>query len=217
MPAWLEPLAIAVLCLCGACAVVIAAHLLAGHLQTMWIMNVVWPVTALYFGPAAVWYYFVYGAKGKEARRHLAFWHKAVVGTSHCGAGCTIGDLAGEWLVFLAGFTVAGKALWADFLTDFCFAYAIGILFQYFAIAPMRGVSGWTGLRAALRADTISLVAFEIGMFVFMGLSHRWFHPPVEPSSPVYWFLMQITMVAGSATSFPANWWLIRHGWKEAM
>jgi hypothetical protein len=33
----------------------------------------------------------------------------------------------------------------------------------------------------------------------------------------VYWFLMQIAMIAGFLTSFPANWWLIRHKWTEEM
>ncbi len=29
--------------------------------------------------------------------------------------GCTVGDFAGEWVVFLTGFTVAGSVLWADY------------------------------------------------------------------------------------------------------
>jgi hypothetical protein len=33
----------------------------------------------------------------------------------------------------------------------------------------------------------------------------------------VYWFLMQIGMILGFATSWPANVWLIRKGIKEAM
>ena len=41
------------------------------------------------------------------------------------------------------------------------------------------------------------------------------FHPPVEPNSPVYWFMMQIAMIFGFITSFPMNWFLIRSGIKE--
>lgn len=26
-----------------------------------------------------------------------------VIGVSHCGAGCTLGDLIGEWLIFALG------------------------------------------------------------------------------------------------------------------
>ena len=35
--------------------------------------------------------------------------------------------------------------------------------------------------------------------------------------SPVYWFMMQIGMVLGFATSYPMNWWLIQKGLKETM
>jgi hypothetical protein len=28
------------------------------HPQQMWVMNIVWPVTALYFSVIAVWFYF---------------------------------------------------------------------------------------------------------------------------------------------------------------
>jgi len=69
-----------------------------------------------------------------------------------------------------------------------------------------------------MKADTVSLVAFEIGMFAWMGFaSSVVFSPRPDPNSAVYWFSMQIAMVVGFATSFPANWWLIRIGWKEKM
>jgi uncharacterized protein DUF4396 len=45
---------------------------------------------------------------------------------------------------------------------------AFDILFQYFAIAPMRGLGVRGGLKAAAKADFISLTAFEIGLFGWM-------------------------------------------------
>jgi hypothetical protein len=32
-----------------------------------------------------------------------------------------------------------------------------------------------------------------------------------------FWFMMQIAMLFGFATSYPINWWLIRAGIKEQM
>jgi hypothetical protein len=61
------------------------------------------------------------------------------------------------------------------------------------------------------------LVAFEIGLFVFMYWMRRHFIPNLSVTEPEYWFLMQVGMALGFLTSFPANWWLIRNGWKEAM
>jgi hypothetical protein len=213
----LYALSIASLIVCVACAAAIAIHIAMGHGQQMWIMNVVWPLTALYFGPVALWYYFAYGRLPREKRHHLAFWHKVALGTTHCGAGCALGDFIGEWMVFAGGLSIAHSVLLANYAVDFGFAYGVGVMFQYYAIAPMRGIHGWPGIKAAMKADTVSLVAFEVGMFAFMAISHRAFVPPLMPDSPIYWFMMQVAMGIGFATSFPANWWLIRRGWKEEM
>lgn len=120
--------------------------------------------------------------------------------------------------LFLTGLTVAGSVLWADYAIDFLFAYLTGLVFQYFAIAPMRNISGWAGVKAAIKADTISLISFEIGMFGWMARSNEvLFRPRLEPTEAADWFSMQIAMAVGFATAYPGNWWLIRRGWKEAM
>jgi hypothetical protein len=204
---------IGALILSGISFVVIGIDLIR-HPQKMAVMNFVWPITALYFGPFAIWMYIGFG---RRKQQETPFWQKVWIGTTHCGAGCTLGDIVAEWAVFLTGFTWMGSMLWASYLCDFALAYLLGILFQYFSIAPMRNLSGWPGIKAALKADTISLTAFEIGLFAFMAWMHAAFKPALEPSDPRYWFLMQVGMVLGFCTSFPANWWLIRKGWKEAM
>ncbi|MDQ2842642.1 MAG: DUF4396 domain-containing protein [Acidobacteriota bacterium] len=195
---------------------VIAADLFR-HPQKMTVMDFVWPITALYFGPFALWTYFSFGREKESESSERPYWQKVWVGTTHCGAGCTLGDIIAEWAVFLAGFALLGSILYASYLFDFLAAYLLGIIFQYFSIAPMRHISGWPAIKAALKADTISLTAFEIGLFVFMAWMHSAFHPHLKPSDPSYWFLMQIGMIIGFFTSFPANWWLINKGWKEAM
>ncbi len=93
-------------------------------------------------------------------------------------------------------------------------------MFQYFAIAPMRGLGLREGLKAAAKADVLSLTAFEVGLFGWMALMAFVFYPAphhLHPDTPVYWFLMQIGMIIGFATAWPANVWLIRRGIKEAM
>jgi hypothetical protein len=35
--------------------------------------------------------------------------------------------------------------------------------------------------------------------------------------SPVFWFMMQVAMLAGFLTAYPVNWWLVRSGMKERM
>jgi uncharacterized protein DUF4396 len=41
-------------------------------------------------------------------------------------------------------------------------------LFQYFTIAPMRDLSPGAGLAAAVKADALSLSAWQIGMYGYM-------------------------------------------------
>ncbi len=188
----------------------------------MMIMNLVWPITGLWAGPIGLLVYWRIGRQ-EESVHHShqgqkPFWQSVLTGTSHCAAGCTLGDFIGEWIVFLTGLMIADSMLWADYAVDFAFAYVIGVAFQYYSIAPMRGIHGWDGIKAALKADTVSLIAFEIGMFAWMALSSKvLFHPKLQPTQASYRFMMQIAMFVGFLTSYPANWWLIRQGIKEAM
>ncbi len=138
---------------------------------------------------------------------------------SHCGAGCSLGDVIAEFAVFGIGATIAGTALYAEYIGDYIAAVALGVVFPYFAIAPMRDLSFGQGIAAALKADVVSLSAFEVGLFGWMALMHFVYFPEkhLHPDSAAYWFLMQIGMIAGFFTAWPANVWLIRRGVKEPM
>lgn len=217
-------LAVAVLSAAG----IIADIYLRGHRQRMRVMEVVWPVTALYFGPVAMWMYLRYGRpssirwrerRSAEPPPEKPGWATTAIGVSHCGAGCTLGDMMAATAVFALGLELFGRALWPEMIGDYIAALALGILFQYFAIAPMRGLGLRKGLLAAAKADVLSLTAFEVGLFGWMALMSFVFFrsSPVHPDDPVYWFMMQIGMIVGFATAWPANVWLIRRGIKEAM
>jgi hypothetical protein len=138
----------------------------------------------------------------------------------HCGAGCTLGDIIAEWAVFLTGITLLGDALYAEFAGDYVLAILLGLVFQYLAIAPMRGLGFREGIVAAAKADFLSLTAFEVGLFGWMALQALVLFPEphrLHPDSWVYWFGMQIGMCLGFVTAYPVNAWLIRRGIKEAM
>lgn len=66
-----------------------------------------------------------------------------------------------------------------------------------------------------------TVLPFEIGLVGWMALMAFVFYPAphrrLQPDTPVYWFLMQIGVIIGFATAWPANVWLIRRGIKEAM
>lgn len=197
-----------------------------GYRQHMRVMEAVWPITALYFGPVAVWAYRTWGRPQSHRWQEVHGeppprkpWTSVAVGASHCGAGCTLGDIIAETVVFLAAIKVAQMALPAEYIGDYVLALALGVAFQYFAIAPMRGLGLRKGLINAVKADFLSLTAFEVGLFGWMALMFFVFFPGphLTPDSAAYWFLMQIGMVAGFFTAWPVNVWLIRRGVKEAM
>jgi hypothetical protein len=231
MPDWLHSVALVSLVLAVLSALVIVVDLLAGHRQHMGIMNVVWPINALYAGPIAVWAYFTVGRlstraavaaaeqRGEEPPgKRKPMWQMVGLATSHCGAGCTLGDLVAENLVVVLPITILGQRIFGTWLLDYAFAFAFGIAFQYFTIAPMKQLGLRAGLIAALKADSLSLTAWQIGMYgwmaivVFALVGHE-----LPKSDPVFWFMMQVAMLAGFVTSYPVNWWLVRRGIKERM
>jgi hypothetical protein len=51
-------------------------------------------------------------------------------------------------------------------------------------------------------------------------LSYHYRRPYLQElpkTAPVFWFMMQIAMIAGFLTSYPVNCWLIHKGIKESM
>lgn len=228
MPApWLTTLAWLSLALAFLCAMLVLCDIyLRGYRQKMWMMEIVLPVTALYLSHVALWAYARWGRpqsmkwqRGHGQPMEKSFATSACVAVSHCGAGCTLGDILGGWISFAGGFSIAGMSLWPEYLADYVLAFTLGIVFQYFSIAPMRGLGVREGIIAALKADTLSLTAFEIGLFGWMALVQFVFFPVehLQADHAAYWFLMQVGMVLGFATALPVNVWLLRRGLKERM
>ena len=63
------------------------------------------------------------------------------------------------------------------------------------------------------------LIAFEIGLFGWMAVPYFLLfphHPPAVETN-VFWFMMQIGMMLGLLTSYPANWLLVRSAIKSGM
>jgi hypothetical protein len=226
------------LCVAVLCAVVIMMHEIR-HPQTMMVMNFVWPITALYLSVFGLWMYLRFGSKmaaGYEGMDSMHGGHRgsmggderevktpsvseAMVSATHCGAGCTLGDIVTEWAIFATGATILGSMLWASLVWDFVAAWTLGIAFQYFTIKPMGQLSAVQALVAAIKADTLSIIAFQVGMYGWMLLVHlRLFaEQHLQANEAVYWLMMQIAMVCGFLTSIPMNWWLLKMGWKESM
>jgi hypothetical protein len=234
IPHWLHLLAIVSRLAGLACAIIVVLDEMR-HPQMMWIMNVVWPVNALFASVIALWAYYRFGRlKTRDAKDDsdaaTPFAVKVGKGAAHCGSGCTIGDILAEWIAFfvpavaiwLGWKSIFDEKIFAVWIADYILAFAFGIAFQYFTIKPMRDLAPGPALVAAVKADFLSLSAWQIGMYGFMAIAHFWIFKlvlgvPLEVASPEFWFMMQIAMLAGFVTSYPVNWWLLRKGIKESM
>ena len=232
--------AIASLTLAFVCALVIGIDV-ARHPQKMAVMNVVWPVSALYGSVLAVWLYWAKGrAKGAGVGHpggpsgdHHGMHHgkphgeaegpptaaQITVATSHCGAGCVLADICVEFALFAFAVTLAGSALWASYLYDFIAAWVLGVVFQYYSIKPMTDLSPGQAILAAIKADTLSITAFQIGMYAWMAIVYFVLFPAphLRANQPEYWLMMQIAMLFGFATAWPMNRLLVGIGLKERM
>ena len=233
-PNWFHYLAMAFVLIGVVCALFVLWDILR-HPQKMGIMNIVWPVTALFGLLPLVAAYYRYGRRTDQGNPSAAsstppFPVMVGKGALHCGSGCMIGDVLAEWLAFsvpaiavaLGWQTLFAEKMFAVWVLDFLFAFVLGIIFQYFAIVPMRKLSPGQGLIAALKADTLSLAAWQVGMYGAMAILQllafpAFFGARAEVDTWEFWFAMQIAMICGFITSYPVNWYLISSGIKEKM
>ena len=82
----------------------------------------------------------------------------------------------------------------------------------------MKKLSPMKGLAAALKADALSLTAWQLGMYGWMAMAtFVIFGRELAKTSAIFWFMMQIAMLAGFCTSYPVNWLLVKRGIKEKM
>jgi len=222
MPSWLIPVSYLSIALGVLTAGVIAVDVIS-HPRRMRIMNIVWPVTGLYLPLAGLWIYRRLGAPmavdAGPMHMDQPYWQSIFVSSTHCASGCVLGDIIGAPLVFALGWTLFGIRLFAEYAVEFTLAYLFGIAFQYLAITAMRKIQPQVALADAVKADTLSLVAYEVGMFGWMAVvyfvlmrAHA-----LDPTTAVFWFMMQIGLIFGFVTTYPANWLLVKWGVKSAM
>lgn len=219
------------------------------HKQSMKIMNLVWILTGMWAGVLALIVYFWFGRQNnqklasmpsqnemsmpmqskdsmhmdmsmdknmKMARPH---WQSVTLSTLHCGAGCTLADLIGEWFLYFVAIPIGGSLILGSAVTDYILALSIGIYFQYAAIRSMYTISKGKAFAKAIKADVLSLTAWQIGMYGFMAVVLFWIFPDrdLSKTSWLFWFMMQLAMLSGFLISFPANILLIKFGVKKAM
>lgn len=147
-------------------------------------------------------------------------WQSVVLSTLHCGAGCTLADIVGEWLLYFVPVAIGGSLLAGTWIVDYLLALVFGIGFQYAAIRGMeRSLPRGEAVRRAAKADVLSLTAWQAGMYGWMAVAIFALNGgiPLPRTSFAFWFMMQVAMACGFLVALPVNKLLIRAGIKRGM
>lgn len=239
---------IAVFFVCSGIGIAIhIAYDLTSHKQPMKIMNAVWILTALWASYLALWAYNKFGqtkedmdmAEDKNADKNMDMkmdmdmsmdmpmnmgdtrpqWQSVALSALHCGAGCTLADIIGEWITHFIPFSIGGSILFGNWMLDFILALIIGVYFQFYAIREMEKISIVKGFTRAFKADFFSLTSWQVGMYGWMAIVYfvLFKNFPIEKDSWVFWFMMQIAMLFGFVCAYPMNALLMKLGIKKGM
>lgn len=215
-------------------ALLIKSDISSGHPQKMKIMCPVWVLSGLWGSWAALYAYFKIGRpvpgnpqmnvqmssmEGLDMTPVKPLWQRAVLSTLHCGAGCALADIAGEWFTYFIPVSAFGRVLAGQWILDYILALIFGAGFQYAVIRSMEGMSPLQTAFKALKIDFLSLTAWQAGMYAFMALMIFGFGGGSVPSKTgwEFWFIMQLAMFCGFAVSYPVNRQLVKRGLKKTM
>lgn len=208
VPDWVTPVAWTFLALSLVSAAYIALDVLVRrHRRTSVAAELVWITSALYLGPFAVAMY----------RRDRDTAQPAPADALPGGGASAVAHLIGVPLVIASGLTIAGIDLWPMIIV--IGAIAMVLLFvheraRHARPAPATGQDGPSerrrpSLATAAAVAVVTVLAFDIGMGGWMLLLHfNELMPPATTGS--FWFLMQVGVLAGLATGWPAVRWLRR-------
>ncbi|MCW2813184.1 MAG: hypothetical protein JWN84_639 [Nocardioides sp.] len=218
VPDWLTPVAWTYIALSLITAAYIAFDIFVRrHRQTSLASELVWATSALYLGPFAVATYHRHGrtapqpgtnpatsTRGEHTADGPATVAPATVAGLPGGGASAVAHLIGVPLVLASGLTIAGIDLWVMIIVIGLLAMAL--LFAYERLASSQ-TSRSLSVPAAVTAAVVTVLAFDIGMGGWMLLLHfNEFMPPASEGS--FWFLMQVGILLGLVTGYPAVKWL---------
>ncbi len=213
VPDWLTPVAwIYIAFSLLSAALIIADIYVARRRHVSVATELVWITSALYLGPFALPLYLRLGrthASSTVAAGTEAGPASTAVAVLPGGGASAVAHLIAVPFVVAVGWTIAGMAMWPMILV--IAVLVIAMLAVYERVASRRATGQARGLTigAALVAAVITVVAFDVGMVGWMLLLHfNGLMPPVTEGT--FWFLMQLGVIVGLMTGYPAVQWLLR-------
>lgn len=222
VPGWLTPIAWAYIALALISTAVIAADIyLARRRHESVTSELVWITSGLYLGPFAIAFYLSRGRAGVssndvERDGTTAKSEDVAVAVLPGGGASAVAHLVAVPFVVAVGWSIAGLAMWPMILVIAVLVTVMLAVYERTAGGKATGQTRRLSVGAALLTALITVAAFDVGMVGWMLLLH--FNnamPGVTEGS--FWFLMQIGVVIGLATGYPAVQWLLRRNRSVAL
>lgn len=213
IPTWLTPIAWTYLTLSVLSAAFIAADIYLGRRRHNGVANeLVWVAAGLYLGPFAVAFHLSRGrtdTPSAPAEGTLGKPADTAVALLPGGGASAVAHLIAVPFVVAVGWTIAGLAMWPMIIL--IAVLVVVMVAVYERVASSGAGTGHTrrlSVGAALGAAMVTVVAFDIGMVGWMLLLHfNGAMPAVTEGT--FWFLMQVGVMVGLLTGYPAVRWLL--------
>lgn len=224
--------------------VVTAVDVLGHPNRDMPVMNAVWPLMALYFGPLGALSYVLLSRRVRytyirvrpvlpsrvvpvpshaHADIHASsgmrdpLWVRSMRSTTHCMAGCALGDLTAMVLVAF-GWLGAGVGMGKELVVGAVLAFAFGLfVFQALPVMVERKISFAESLGIAFQADLYTIVAYLMGQIPAFYILTAGVAMGGMSLAGSHLVDMQASMAVGFLTSYPVNYVLVARGVKHGM
>jgi hypothetical protein len=213
VPDWLTPVAWTYISLSLLSAAFITADIyLARRRHDRVATELVWITSALYLGPFAIPVYLRRGrahASSTPAEGTARRSDETAVAVLPGGGASAVAHLIAVPFVVAVGWTIAGLAMWPMIIIIAILATAILAVYERIASRSPAGRTRRLSIGTAIVAALTTVAAFDIGMVGWMLLLH--FNNAMPPvTEGTFWFLMQIGVIFGLLTGYPAVKWLLR-------
>jgi FtsP/CotA-like multicopper oxidase with cupredoxin domain len=181
------------------------------------VMKWGWILVTLYMGPIGLLLYVLTDkepAPGTHEEFVKPLWKQGVGSTVHCVAGDATGIIAAAAVT-----ATLGLPMWLDLIVEYLAGFAFGLFI--FQALFMKGMMGGTYLKALRRTfvpEWLSMNMMMAGMaptmiFLMMGRDMR----AMQPTEPVFWFVMSLGVVVGFAVAYPVNVWMVARNLKHGL
>jgi hypothetical protein len=146
--------------------------------------------------------------------RYVAMrWRQTLGSTMHCVAGDGVGILAGAVISSAAGLTGLGEII-LEYVLGFAFGWTI---FQALFMRDMAGGSYARALTSTFVPELLSMNLLMAGMVPTVMTLRADIKSAGDPTTPTFWFVMSMGLIAGFVIAYPMNWWLVANHLKHGM